>query len=105
MTVLSAIASPPLEYPESDGLPMADNSLQLLWIVILYNNLEILFGGRPDVFVGGNLRWYPVKDENDIHAAPDVLVVFRRPPGYRGSYKQCAQGVIPTTVVFDTLSP
>jgi hypothetical protein len=68
MTVLSATSPPPLEYPESDGLPVADNSRQMLWIVIFYNNLEILFGGRPDVLVGGNLMWCPVEGEDETRA-------------------------------------
>jgi Uma2 family endonuclease len=102
------VSAPPLtsvEYPESDGLPMADNSLQMLWIVIFYNNLDILFGGRSDVFVGGNLLWYPVEGENEVPTAPDVLVVFGRPPGYRGSYKQWEEGGVPMTVVLEILSP
>jgi Uma2 family endonuclease len=105
MTILSATPSSPLEYPESDGLPRADNSLRLLWIVILCNNLKILFSKRPDVFVGGNLMWYPVEGEPEACNAPDVLVVFGRPPGYRGSYKQWEEGGVPMTVVFEVLSP
>jgi Uma2 family endonuclease len=105
VTILSATSPASLVYPESDGLPMADNSLQMLWIVILYNNLEILFGGRPDVFVGGNLMWYPVEGQPEVRNAPDVLVVFGRPPGYRGSYQQWEEGGVPITVVFEVLSP
>jgi Uma2 family endonuclease len=105
MTVLSATPAPPLEYPESDGLPRADNSLQLLWIITFVNNLEILFGGRPDVAVGGNLMWYPVEGEDEVRNAPGVFVVFGRPPGYRGSYRQWEEGGVPLTVVFEILSP
>ncbi len=105
MSVLSTPSPSPLVYPESDGLPMADNSLQLQWIVTLYDNLDILFGGRGDVFVGGDLLWYPVQGDPEIRLAPDVLVVFGRPPGYRGSYKQWEEGDVPLTVVFEILSP
>jgi hypothetical protein len=41
-------------YPESDGLPMADNDRQFLWIMLLAGNLMALFAGRPDVAVSGN---------------------------------------------------
>ena len=41
-------------YPESDGLPMADNSRQTQWIVYFYDNLKALFTDRADVRVGAN---------------------------------------------------
>ena len=31
-------------YPESDGLPMAENTIQFRWIFVLYANLAALFG-------------------------------------------------------------
>ena len=37
--------------------------------------------------------------------APDGLVVFGRPPGYRGSYKQWLEDDIAPQVVFEILSP
>ncbi len=92
-------------YPESDGLPMADNTKQWLWMVILYGNLAALFRDREDVFVAANLFWYPVEDQPDLRMAPDVLVVFGRPKGHRGSYQQWKEGNIPLTVVFEILSP
>ena len=39
-------AAPPPRYPCSDGKPMADNSRQTYWIVLLYCNLCWLFRGR-----------------------------------------------------------
>lgn len=75
-------------YPESDGLPMADNTRQMRWIVVLYGNLAALFREQPDVFVAGDLFWYPVQGHPEIVVAPDTLVVFGRPKGDRGSYRQ-----------------
>jgi Uma2 family endonuclease len=97
--------SAPLVYPESDGLPMADNTKQFRWIIVLATNLTALFRARADVFVGGNLFWYPVEGRSDLRIAPDVFVVFGRPKGDRGSYKQWEEGNIPFTVVFEILSP
>src|SRR5205807_8645404 len=71
-------------YPDSDGKPMAENTKQLRWIVVLFGNLCALFRDRPDVFVAADLFWYPVEGEPDIRAAPDVLLVFGRPKGDRG---------------------
>jgi Uma2 family endonuclease len=96
---------PPIHYPESDGEPMADNTRQFRWIVVLFANLAALYGKRDDVFVGGNLFWYPVEGHPEIRIAPDVLVVFGRPKGDRGSYKQWEENGVPLTVVFEVLSP
>jgi Uma2 family endonuclease len=95
----------PIVYPESDGKPMADNTRQLRWIVVLFGNLSALFRDRPDVFVGADLLWYPVEGESAVRAAPNVLVVFGRPKGDRGSYKQWEEGNVPLTVVFEIVSP
>jgi Uma2 family endonuclease len=84
---------------------MADNSKQFRWIVILAVNLSALFHQRADVYVGGNLYWYPEQGEDEKRAAPDVFVVFGRPKGDRSSYKQWEEGNIPLTVVFEVLSP
>src|SRR5262245_3685573 len=92
-------------YPESDGKPTSDNTKQLRWIVVLFGNLAALFRSRADVFVAGDLLWYPVEGRSDLSIAPDVLVVFGRPKGDRGSYQQWNEGGLPLTVVFEILSP
>lgn len=93
-------------YPESDGQPMADNTEQYEWLVKIKENLEILFADRPDVFIAGDLLWYPVPDRRETGPiAPDVLVAFGRPKGRRGSYRQWDEGGIAPQVVFEILSP
>lgn len=92
-------------YPESDGQPMADNTKQFRWIVVIKENLELLFANNLDVFVAGDLLWYPVEGDNKIRQAPDAMVVFGRPKGDRGSYKQWEEDNIPPQVVFEILSP
>jgi Uma2 family endonuclease len=96
---------PAIVYPDSDGEPMADNTLQYEWIVTIKGNLDILFLDRPDVFVAGDLLWYPVEGDPATRSAPDVMVAFGRPKGYRGSYKQWEEGGIAPQVVFEILSP
>jgi Uma2 family endonuclease len=95
----------PIEYPECDGEPMSDNTRQFRWIFVLFANLAALFRDAQDVFVSGNQLWYPVEGEPEIRQAPDVYVVFGRPKGDRGSYKQWEEGNVPMTVVFEILSP
>jgi Uma2 family endonuclease len=94
-----------LVYPDSDGQPMADNTKQFRWIVTIKENLEILFADNPQVFIAGDLFWYPVKGRPDIRVAPDIMVVFGRPKGDRGSYKQWEEENVTPQVVFEILSP
>jgi Uma2 family endonuclease len=92
-------------YPDSDGQPMADNTKQFRWIVVIKENLERLFAENADVFVAGDLLWYPVEGDPKVRQAPDALVVFGRPKGDRGSYQQWKEAGIAPQVVFEILSP
>ncbi|MFO1430600.1 MAG: DUF874 family protein [Candidatus Competibacteraceae bacterium] len=92
-------------YPDSDGKPMADNTKQFEWIVTIAGGLQALFADDPNVFVAGDLLWYPVEGDNKTRVAPDALVAFGRPQGHRGSYKQWEEGGVAPQVVFEVLSP
>jgi Uma2 family endonuclease len=94
-----------INYPESDGKPMAENTKQYRWITVIKGNLDILFRDRADVFVAGDLLWYPVEGQPGTCTAPDVLVALGRPKGDRGSYQQWQEGGQPPQVVFEVLSP
>jgi Uma2 family endonuclease len=104
---MSAITTKKQEivYPESDGQPMADNTEQFQWIVTIQGGLDAMFRDNPDVFVAGDLLWYPVEGDTSTCTAPDAMVVFGRPKGFRGSYQQWREGNIPPQVVFEVLSP
>jgi Uma2 family endonuclease len=102
---VSSDAAINIEYPDSDGQPMADNTKQFRWIVTIKENLELLFMHEPQVFVAGDLLWYPVEGDNTTRQAPDVMVAFGRPKGDRGSYRQWQEGGIAPQVVFEILSP
>lgn len=91
----------PVVYPDSDGEPMADNTLQFQWIVVIKENLDARL---PD-FVGGDLLWYPVEGHPEVRRAPDILVALGRPKGHRGSYRQWAEDDVAPQVVFEVLSP
>jgi Uma2 family endonuclease len=53
-------------YPESDGQPMADNTKQFELIVLIKKNLDLLFANDPNVFVAGDLLWYPVEGDGSV---------------------------------------
>jgi Uma2 family endonuclease len=102
---LQSLSQPDLIYPERDGKPMADNTKQFRWIMVIYHNLEWLFADDSNAFVAGDLLWYPVEGNNKIRNAPDVMVAFGRPKGDRGSYMQWKEENIAPQVVFEILSP
>jgi Uma2 family endonuclease len=92
-------------YPESDGQPMADNTKQFQWIVALQGSLDATFKDDPNIFVAGDLLWYPIKGDVKTRYAPDAMVVFGRPKGDRGSYQQWKEDNIAPQVVFEVISP
>jgi len=92
-------------YPDSDGEPMAENTLQFQWICTIQGNLDLLFADRPDIFVAGDNLIYPVEGNNVIRQAPDIYVAFGRPKGHRGSYRVWEENGIFPQIVFEVLSP
>ena len=102
---MSTTSAAGIRYPESDGQPIADNTLQFRWIVTIQGNLDALYRDDENVFVAGDLLWYPVEGDNKTRCAPDTMVVFGRPKGDRGSYLQWREDNIGPQVVFEVLSP
>jgi Uma2 family endonuclease len=104
--VVQTSITPDFLYPDSDGQPMADNTVQYRWIVRLVTNLKRLLKHQI-AFVAGDLLWYPIKvNAPPVPAqAPDVMVVLGRPDGDRSSYKQWEEENITPQVVFEILSP
>jgi Uma2 family endonuclease len=92
-------------YPDNDGIPMANNTVQFRWIVVIQQNLSWLFADHPNVFIAGDLFWYPIEGCNTIVVAPDILVAFGRPKGDRLSYKQWEENNTPPQVIFEIISP
>ena len=81
----SAITQPPsveaeddlsIEYPSSDGEPMAENKWQYVAMTDTTSALENQFIHRPDVFVGSDMLMYYRMNDNATRVAPDVFVVF-----------------------------
>jgi Uma2 family endonuclease len=94
-----------IEYPDSDGEPLSDNSLQLDWIILIKSELDSIFDYDNNVAVHGDLLWYPVQGHPEIRRAPDTMVIIGRPKGYRGSYRQWRENHVAPQVTFEILSP
>ena len=88
-------------YPDSDRKPMADNTVHYDYLTTIKENLEVLLHGESNVFIAGNLFWYPVEGRPDIRFAPDVMVAFGRPKGHRWCYKQWEEGGVAPQFVFE----
>ena len=91
-------------YPDSDGQPMAESTIQYELIVKIKAGCESLFKDDPNVFVAADLLWYPVEGRPEISQAPDTMVIFGRPKGDRRSYIQHREGNIGPQVVFEIRS-
>lgn len=105
MTPPAVMPLAPIVYPDSDGKPMAENTLQYQWIVSLRENIASQYADRDDVLVAADNLIHPVEGNTRLCTAPDVYVAFGRPPGHRGSYKVWEEGDIFPQVIFEVLSP
>ncbi|MFM7887758.1 MAG: Uma2 family endonuclease, partial [Pseudanabaena sp.] len=102
--VTQLLTQTPIIYPDCDGQPIANNTTQFRWIVTIKQNLEWIFA-NDDVFVAGDLFWYPIEGKPSIVVAPDVMVAIGRPKGDRKSYQQWNEANIAPQVVFEIISP
>ncbi|MEW6497755.1 MAG: Uma2 family endonuclease [Cyanobacteriota bacterium] len=98
------LATEEIIYPSSDGQPMADSTIQYQWITTIKGGCDALLKDDPNVFIAGDLLWYPVEGNNKICQAPDTMVAFGRPKGDRRSYLQWKEDNIPPQVVFEIRS-
>ena len=94
-----------LIYPESDGQPMGENTLQFQWIMTLVHGFENLYFHDQNIFVASDLFWYPVEGDPTTVLAPDLMIVLGQAKGHRGSYKQWEEGNLAPQVAFEIQSP
>jgi Uma2 family endonuclease len=71
-----------IDYPSSDGEPMAENDWQYIALTDTVSTLRVRYQGRDDVYVAGDMLIYYRMNRNDVRVAPDVFVVF----GATGNY-------------------
>ena len=77
-----------VEYPCSDGQPMAETDLHASCMVYVASALRWWFRkhGRDDVYVGSNNFLYYERGNPRAVVAPDVYVVVGAPAGLRDTY-------------------
>jgi len=90
-----------IEYPFSDGKPMAETDLHRNWMVIIIQRLERFFAGRR-VYVSGNLLIYYQQGDPRKCVAPDAFVVKNCKPGPRETFRIWQEGRTPNFVMETT---
>ncbi len=88
-----------IEYPTSDGKPMAETSLHRRVMNDAIEALEWRYRDVPDVWVGGNLFVYYEKGNPRAALAPDVLVVHGIAKWDRPNYLLWEEGRPPSLVI------
>ena len=73
----------PIEYPTSDGKPMAETELHRILMIAAIDMLQYWYRGVSDVCVSGNLLMYYVPGDKRRHVSPDVFVAFEVPKRIR----------------------
>ena len=63
-----------IEYPNSDGKPMAESPQHLRVMIDLISGLMRRYAKAPDVWAGGNFLLYYEKGNPKARVSPDVLV-------------------------------
>ena len=76
-----------IDYPDSDGLPMAESEFQFWPILYVGAALDCYFQARDDVYVVGNLLLYYQEGDDKKSVSPDLMVVFGAPKHVRSSYR------------------
>ena len=95
-SVLSPVA---VEYPSSDGKPMAENDAQRNAMFYMIGALRVYFTHRTDVYVSGDLLVYYEEGNPRASVAPDVLVAFGVEDRERPTYKVWEEGKAPDFVL------
>ena len=78
---------PAVEYPCSDGQPMAETEFQLIPLIEAISALRAHFADRDDVYVVGNMFLYYEEGNPRAVVAPDLFAVVGAPKHWRHTYK------------------
>ncbi|WP_414548192.1 Uma2 family endonuclease [Anabaena sp. CCY 0017] len=102
MTTTINLADPNIEYPSTDGEPVAETYLHLYAILTTLEVLKQYFTGRQATVLANQFLYY-AQGFPRLRVAPDVMVIFDVQPGGRDNYKVWEEGQVPQ-VVFEMTS-
>jgi Uma2 family endonuclease len=78
--------TPTIEYPTSDGKPMAETDLHIRIMAEIKEMLREWFKSQHDVYVSGNILVFYEEGNKHRHVSPDILVVHGVPNQERVNY-------------------
>ena len=104
MTSLSQLQLEEVEYPSSDGEPMAESDITRDFMIDSVRSLQAYFQQRLDVYVSANSFIYYEQGNNKACISPDVYVVFGVRNRKRESYKVWREGGITPDFVLEVTS-
>ncbi|XHR84746.1 MAG: Uma2 family endonuclease [Gloeotrichia echinulata GP01] len=102
MTTSIKIVNPRIEYPSSDGEPLAETYLHLYAILTTLEVIKQYLNGRQATVLADQFLYY-AQGFPRLRVAPDVMVIFDVAPGGRDNYKIWEEGQVPQ-VVFEMTS-
>ena len=89
-----------VDYPSSDGKPLAENDLQARAILYAFGALRVRYSDhRRDVYVSADLLIYYEEGNRKVSVAPDVFVVFGVEDHPRMNYRVWEEGTGPDFVL------
>jgi Uma2 family endonuclease len=104
MTVLTSIEQEEIEYPSSDGEPMAESDITRDYMTYGVEALKLHFQGRSDVYVSANSFVYYEEGNKEAVVAPDIYAVFGVRKRQRDNYKIWREGGIAPQFVLEITS-
>jgi Uma2 family endonuclease len=88
-----------ISYPSSDGEPMAETTLHIQAIILLFEAVQDFFRNVADAFVAADLFWYWEEGNPKARRAPDVMVVKGVDKRERRSFFSWLEnGAVPSTI-------
>ena len=88
-----------INYPVSDGKPMAESIFHVNLIVQILGLLTDYYRHRRDVFVGGNSFVFYEEGDPKKRLSPDIYIAFGVTPHYRESFRVWEEGKYPDLVM------
>ena len=88
-----------VEYPTSDGKPMAETPLHRDVMIDLIRTLEGYYAGDPMTYVSGNMLMFFEEGNRRRHLSPDVFVTRGIPKKDRENYLMWEEGKGPDLVI------
>jgi len=91
-----------IEYPSSDGEPVAESFVHLYALLVTLEVLRQYLEGQQATVLANQFMYYS-QGMPKLRVAPDVMVIFDVEPGGRDNYKIWEEGQVPS-VIFEMTS-